>query len=442
MIKSLMEDMASEAMKIGADQFDILCGSEISKGLNVYKKQVQNVEISNSRGIGIRLFRDGHPGYAHTEKFTPESINETVLNAWQNSFLTSAVEMKLPGATSLPTDKLEKWSSSLEEVMLEDLRPIALKMEELAEQEADVVNIPYLGMSLSSSESAILNSSGLFYSRKSNILSGGLGVVAKKGEISKLGYFHRSLKKICQFDAEFIAAEACRRARELLEPRPITSGSFPVILSNRISGQLFSMFQAVFFAERVQKNQSRLEGKLGKKIASSCITLIDDPHRVDLSGSCYFDSEGVLTSVRTLIKEGSLESYLYNLESSSMEGISSSGHGVRGYSSKAGTSFHNYIILPGENKLEDMISSIHNGLYVLKLEGGSGCSTTSGDISIGVQGLWIENGKISHAVEGVTLSTNFFDLLENVQSLSDSYNDNYSSVKVSDVLVSKVSLAG
>ena len=80
-------------------------------------------------------------------------------------------------------------------------------------------------------------------------------------------------------------------------------------------------------------------------------------------------------------------------------------------------------------------------LYIVKLEGSSGCSAVSGEMSIGAQGIWFENGKPVHAVEGITLSINFFDLLKRLVALGNTYNDSFSSVKVPAFAVSEVAIS-
>lgn len=81
-------------------------------------------------------------------------------------------------------------------------------------------------------------------------------------------------------------------------------------------------------------------------------------------------------------------------------------------------------------------------LYITKLEGGSGCSSISGDISIGVQGFYYENGERVHPVDKITLSGNYFDMIQMILDLSNEYSDSYSSVKMPDILVESMAIAG
>ena len=69
-----LKDLASKKV----DQFDIIAGHHLSEGLSLFKSKVQNTEISESVGLGIRVFKNGSPGYAHTERLTEEAISQTL----------------------------------------------------------------------------------------------------------------------------------------------------------------------------------------------------------------------------------------------------------------------------------------------------------------------------------------------------------------------------
>jgi PmbA protein len=161
-----------------------------------------------------------------------------------------------------------------------------------------------------------------------------------------------------------------------------------------------------------------------------------------MPGSHLFDGEGVPAQRLEIVKDGVLQTFLYNLESAKKAGVAPTGTGSRGYSGKAGTGFANYIVPLGRDSLESLLGRYPKCLLVVKLEGGSGCSAISGEISIGAQGFLYEHGKRVRAVDRVTLSTNFFDLLPGIRGFSDEYSDAFSSVRVPDVLVESVHVAG
>jgi len=440
-----VEFLFDAARAKGAERFDAVAGESESLGLELFEGKVKSTEISNSRGIGIRLFKGNRPGFAFTERMTPEALSRTADDAWSHAALTDDVELDLPQPATLPDIDLKPYNPALESVTLEDMKAFGLKLEELAAQgDARIENIPYLGASRGSGFSLIANSNGLLYESRSNSISAGVGVVAKQGDVKKMGVYSRAGRAFdpSVFDPDFMARTAVERAVELLDASPVPSGAYPVLFSNRVSAQIFSMFGSPFFAEAVQKGQSRLEGKVGEKIAASAFTLISDPFLPGFPGSHLFDGEGVLSRRLEVVKDGVLQTFLYNLESAKKAGVAPTGTGSRGYSGKAGTGFANYIVPLGGATKQELLTRYPKVLEIVKLEGGSGCSAISGEISIGAQGFLWENGVRTQAVDRVTLSTNFFDLLIGIQGFSNQYNDVFSSVKVPDVLVESVHVSG
>ncbi|NBU99262.1 MAG: TldD/PmbA family protein, partial [Spirochaetia bacterium] len=302
--------------------------------------------------------------------------------------------------------------------------------------------VPYLGVSKTEGFSVLRNSKGISYDRKSNSISAYIGVTASQGEQKKMGFYSNSYKSFSAFDPEFMAEQAVSRATELLGATSIQGAMYPIIFSNRISSSIISMFLSPFYAEAIQKGQSRLAGKLGEKIASDILTFTIDPHIPGMPGSRYFDSEGVHTQKMEVITEGKLNTYLYNLESAFKAKVEPNGFGSRSYSGKAGTGISNLFVKKGDSTLARLLRAYPECIYVTRLEGGSGCSAISGDISIGVQGFLYKNGIQIQPVEKITLSGNYFDLLHKIDDLSSEYSDSYSSIKVPDILVSGMVISG
>jgi PmbA protein len=322
------------------------------------------------------------------------------------------------------------------------MKALGLELEALARAaDARIDNIPYLGVSRSGGMSMVRNSNGVDYSSRSNVISAGIGVVAKQGESKKMGVYSNGGRSFA-FDAKFMAGKAVERAVDLLGAEPVPSGSYPVVFSNRVSPSILGMFSSPYFAEAVQKGQSRLAGKIGQTIAVPQFNLSSQPHLPGMPGSHLFDGEGVLTRPLEVVKDGVLKTYLYNLESAKKEGVAPTGTGARGYSGKAGTGFSNFIVALGDKSLEELLSAYPQCLLVTKLEGGSGCSAISGEISIGAQGFWYEGGRRIKPVDKVTLNSNYFELLTAIRGFSRDYSDAFSSTKVPDLLVESMFVAG
>ncbi len=438
-----IEYMFEEAKKLNPTQFDILGGSSESNGIEVFEKKVSNTEISNSRGVGIRVFLEKRPGISYTEKFTKEAITQTVKDAFENAKITDEMDLDLPEYEKIDYNDFGSYNKELESVTNEEMIQICLELEAKSKELSNKVqNVPYLGMGKSNSESMILNSKGVRYIQYSNAISAGVGVVTKENEKTKMGYYGKSGRKMNIFDTSLIAKTAVDRGLELLDADKVDSGKYNVLFSNRISSGIIGMFLSPYFADAVQKDQSRLKDKVGEKIAVDFLNLHLDPHLEDFPGSSLIDSEGVPTKKISLIENGVLQTYLYNLESAKKAGVKPTGSGVRYYSGKASTGISNLFIEKGKLSLNEQLNSFKEVLYITKLEGSSGCSALSGEISIGVQGLLYRNGERVRAVDNITLSTNYFDLIKKIHSFSNEYNDSFSSMKVPDILVEDINVAG
>ncbi|MBF0197439.1 MAG: TldD/PmbA family protein [Planctomycetes bacterium] len=411
--------------------------------LELFQKKLSKSESSSSQGIGLRVIVEGRPGYSYTRKFTQESIDLMVNDAVSLAGFTDPLDIDMPQPTNITSTDLKKWSSELEKVTMNDMKSFCESIDDYCWQKDErVENINYLGMGKQSSWSAFFNSRACLYPSKSNSISAYVGVVSAEKDQKKSGMYSNGTRSMTDLDPILMANLAVERSLELLGASSFSSSSCPVILSNRVSGSLLGKFLSVFSADQVQKGQSKFAGKLGQQVGSSLINLHSLPHIEKAPGSRFVDSEGIATKDLAIMEEGVLNSFIYNLETSKKAGVEPSGHGSRGLQGKVGIGFANLHMSKGESKLNDLLASSEEVFYITKLEGGSACSSVSGEISIGVQGLLFRHGQIERAVDACTLSTNFFDLLNQIQALSDEYSDSFSSLKIPDILIDGVALSG
>jgi PmbA protein len=439
-MENAVEYLSEIAKKSGAEQFDILAGKSDSRSVSVFNKALQNTEISTSRGIGIRIFKEQKPGYASTEKFSKESLEQTLADAISNSEFAEVLNVELPGTTPA-NSALPTYNAELENVDVNCLLNTCLSIEEKILAEKEIKNVPDLGAEISSSSTIFANSSGVFFKDKRNAFGIGAGAVAERSGVVKMGWYGKGGRDFGIVSAEQIAEKVVARAKELLSPRRIESGKMPVILAKRISANILSMYLSSFYAENAQKGLSRLANCLGEKIASEKFSLLSEPLMPDLPGSTLMDGEGIPTAALCVVENGEFKSFLYNMESASKENRKSTGHGARGFAGKAITSFINAVVALGNKSEREMLSMFPHCLLVTHLEGGSGCDPVSGQISIGVQGFWCENGIPVHATDNLTISSNFFDLLKNIVEIGNGYNDYFSSVKVPTLAISEMSVS-
>lgn len=430
-----------ELAKGQADQFDVIAGMDHSEGLSVFQGQVQNTEISDSVGLGIRVFKDGRPGYAHTERFTKETIQQTLKDALCHTQWTEKLDYDLPMPSARPEGS-PNYNPELESLDLATMKDFCIDLEKATfAKSKEIENIPYLGADMNSARSVMANSNGILYEAKSNSVSAGVGAVAARGDIKKLGVFSKSGRNWNEFNVEEISSRAAGYAVELFGAKKIEGGKIPVIFSERIAPRFVGMYTQPYMAESMQKGLSRLKGKEGEKIAGEAFSIWNAPQSDMFQHMHFCDSEGTPVQNFKVVDNGVFNSALYNLESATRAGVKSTGNGARSFSGKISTDFYNLLVPAGNMTTAELLKLFPKCLLVVRLEGNSGCSAVSGEFSIGAHGFWCENGVVQHPVDGVTLSGNYFDIIRNIVAVGNEYFDPFGSYKVPALAVSELSVS-
>lgn len=234
--------------KKGLDSFDLVASESKDVGIELFRKRVSNTELSNSRGIGIRLIRSGKPGYSYSEKLSEEALSQMVEDAISQSKISDPLDIDLPGPTELPKIEIRSYEESLESLGFEWLRSTGEKLDDLAwSVGGKIENVPYSYAGKTWSRFILANSNDLYHSEKSNLVSAGVALVATDGKTKKMGGYTRSGLDLDKINPEFIVSTATERSLALLGAKPVKSGSYPILLSNRISPQIFwNVFFSIF----------------------------------------------------------------------------------------------------------------------------------------------------------------------------------------------------
>ncbi|MDH4121672.1 MAG: TldD/PmbA family protein [Deltaproteobacteria bacterium] len=450
MTAQLTADQASDflislAKEHKEDHVDVLTERGESLSVKVFRGKVEKVDQSNAQGVGVRVVREGRTGLAFTERLTAPALERAFGEARENARLMDPTEVILPEAPPPTPDPagLGLYNPALETVGGQELGAFALAMEQAARQAApQVAEVPYAVASLGWGETRLVSSRGVEYRQRSNRAGGYCSALLTAGDRRKSGQYGWSSRTWEPEAAQRVGHEAVRRGHELLEARAIPGGRFAVVFDEYTAPEMLGLFLGAFSAEAAQKGQSRLAGRLGEEIAWKGITLTDLPHKPGAGGSRYLDGEGVPTKDLDLIREGRFASFLYHIESARKEGRSSTGHASRGLGGGVSTTFHNLALPLGSHSLEALCAQPERCLLVTELEGAAGCNALSGDISIGVQGFWMEQGQRVQAVESVTIAGNFFDLLKGIQAVGDRYQPNLSRLFIPALLVDSMAVSG
>jgi PmbA protein len=170
--------------------------------------------------------------------------------------------------------------------------------------------------------------------------------------------------------------------------------------------------------EAVIKGRSPFAERLGDTIASPLLTLVDDPTEPLSLGADTHDGEGLATRRNALIADGVLQAFLHNSYTGRRAGTRSTASAVRGYRSTPGVGVQALIVEPGSGTLDELIASVDNGVLVQSMSGlHSGVNPTSGDFSVGVEGLLIRNGSLAEPIREATVASTVQRLLLDVRAV-------------------------
>jgi TldD protein len=219
---------------------------------------------------------------------------------------------------------------------------------------------------------------------------------------------------------EEVAEKAARRALKLLDAVDAPTGRLPVVVGNGFGGVL--LHEAVghgLEADAVQKDASVYAGRLGDQLAPEFVTAYDDGSRPNAWGSEGVDDEGTPTRRTTVIEEGRLSSYLYDLLRARKDGVESTGNGRReSFRALPIPRMTNTFFAPGDATPDELIGGVDHGLYAVSFGGGQ-VEPATGDFVFGVsEGYLIENGKVTAPVRGATLVGNGLEALRAIDGIA------------------------
>lgn len=208
------------------------------------------------------------------------------------------------------------------------------------------------------------------------------------------------------------------RAKASLHGRKVTPCTVPVVLAAGGCGTLWhESCGHSLEATAISSGSSAFAGKIGEKVASSKVTLIDDGTLPGFYGSNAMDDEGQKTRRNVLIENGVLKDYLCDRYYGSKIGMKSNGCGRRqNYTYAPVSRMSNTFLAPGTDKEEDIIASVKEGLFVQSIGGGTGGMQFTLNVN---EGYWIQNGKIAWPVKGVMMTGNGIDVIKKVDMVGD-----------------------
>jgi PmbA protein len=387
--------------------------------IRVDRGQVEQLAQNTNKGMGVRVIDGGRVGYAYTSDFSPHAVEETARAALELAQIATPDEYRaLPDSMAVPDEDLGIYDPELEGISTDQKVELAKKAEALAlEAEPRMIQAQSnYGDFIAHVYMANSNGLSASYSRTAayNYIMG----VAKDDSDMAMGFGLSASNTFREVDPAQVAREVVRRATLTLGAKPVPTQTASVVFDPFIMAELLYYLSLALTGEAMQRGKSFLIGRMGKEVGSDKVTLLDNGRMKGGFASAPFDAEGVPTSATRLIDEGVLQAVIYDSYSARRDGARPTGNAQReSHRSLPKAGISNFYIQPGHDSPDEIIASVQNGLYVTRIMQTGGVNPINGDCSMAASGVWIENGQLTHPVNGVTIATTLPDLLNNVSAV-------------------------
>lgn len=415
---SRVEQALSAARAAGAEAADVVLTQSEGTSTRVRGDEIEFVTQARETTLGIRAFVAGRAGLRCAVASTSDLAAEAVERMAREAVLLARETAEDPVA-GLPDSGFEAAPPDLaladpadREVGVETLIESARRAERAAREED-----PRITRSEGSEASARLrhvaygSSAGFLgeYTAASHQLA--CMPIASEGAAMQVDSWWTVARTRARLASpEAVGRRAAQRALRRLGARRVATCEVPVIFDPVTSASLLRHVLACVSGYAVYREASMLAGRLGERIASDLVHVVDDGRVPAGLGSRPFDGEGLPTRRNVVLDHGRLESWLLDTYAARKLGLASTGSAARSAGSAPGVSGTNFWLEPGTVAPEDIVSSTDRGLLVTSLFG-HGFNAVTGDFSRGAAGLWIEAGRPVHAVEEVTVAGNLGTML-------------------------------
>ena len=429
------------AKEAGLQEVELFISESRSLSISMFHGEVDEYKDNNGYSILARGILNGKCGSATADVWNKDKaawlVKEMVANA-------KVIENDDPIFIFKGSEKYHKvntFNKDLENVsidlIMKGLVDIEKNCRELDPRIIEVAGTQYVQ---SSDKTTLVNSNGLNLVQKNNYYYYVVQCVAKEGEQTKSGYDFFFDNDFSKFDAKKFAKKVVDQTVAQLGGEACASNKYKAVLHPDVVTSLIKAYVGHANAEEVQKKSSLFIGKIGQKIASRKVTIEDRPLQKNPFAR-WFDDEGVATYNKAIVKNGVLQTYLYNLTTAAKDGVRTTGNGYGG--GKKGVESTFLYLKPGKKSLDELFAEVGNGVFITEVSGlHAGLNPQSGNFSLQSTGFMIENGKKGKPLDLITVSGNLLEIFQDVLEVG---NDTYvspSGVSAQSLLIKKIVVSG
>ena len=425
-----------KAVRLGAEWCDVSAGTARDISVAIEKTGIKTADAGQGEDVGIRVFVRGGMGYASVSGSDRRDIDEAVERAValareatpDPDFQCLPSPQPAPEVEGLFDDRIAGMS-------VEDVVRIAVSNIEAAKAMEPEVNLSG-HVSLAVGEGALASSTGVALEVRGTEVDADIEALLKRG--GDKGYFYDFDfgRNLADASLDKISESAILGARRFLGAKRIHSGRMTLVMGPLAAYGFMGGIVGAANAESIQRGRSYLCNKLGERIASEHLTIVDNGLIPRGGRSGAHDGEGTRRRPLTIVDQGRLVSLLHNSYTAGKAGAESTGHGTQG----GGISPTNLRPALGSKPAAELIREVKEGIY---LESGEiRPDAASGDVSASIDfGFYIKDGRIQFPVESAMLGGTILELLPRLDAVSSDFREE-PGIRMPTVRIHDVQIAG
>ena len=406
----MMIDVMKSALSKGARYCDIFFEHTVENQITMEEGIVREGVKWIAHGAGIRAVKGEGTGYAYTEDLSLDKMKQAALTA--AAIADSGAQTPPVAVAEVPFENRYPVDDPVTGMPLKEKIAWIEEAEEAAMKYDPRVIKATVTIADSLSTIQIATSEGRLLRDTRPMIRISVSVVAESGGNRQIGVSSGGGRRGRGYFGETTPAEhgreAARQAALLLEAVDAPAGPMELILAPAESGVL--LHESVghpLEADFIRKKTSAYTGRIGDRVASPLVTVIDDGTVMHDRGSINFDDEGTITRSTVLIENGILRGFMHDRISAEYFDVEPTGNGRReSYKTPPLPRMTVTYLAAGESDPEEIFRSTRKGIFCKSFRGGQ-VDISNGDfVFVPIEAYLVENGRITAPVRNLTLIGN------------------------------------
>ena len=415
-----------------------------STSVEVRDGEVENAITRGERGIGVRVLRGGHVGFAYSSDLSPDGIEDCVTSARDIAAVTEPDPDVSIATRKIESPDLKLYEQGIDGRSVIERTNVALAVERAA-RNADprISGFRKTTYSDGTMTTILATTAGVRGTYRETYFSVGTSAVATAGEERQIGYHGEAKRQFAAIDPDAVGRRSAELAVGKLGARPFKTQTLPIVLDPYMGMALLGALVPLFSADSVIKGKSLFAGKVGGSVASERVTIVDDARTPGALRTAPFDGEGVVTTTRTLVDKGVLRGYLSSLKTSKKMEHAPTGNARRGsYATPSRIGAANFHLVPGPTAPDALVESFDRSLRITSLLNLHTVDPISGEFSLGATGDYLEKGERKYPVQGITIAGNLTTLLSSITGVANDLTFGSSGLGSPTFVISELSIGG